>query len=299
MESPQSRTDTMLPSRALGLFFVVVVAFMIVQPLAMQLPLLPQVAIIASQLLVILGGAMIYRAKFARSKLRWPRLNSPGMSIWALGFVLAASVSLGFLANALGALTVYVFPGLAPMAEAYQTQIETLLLPEAVEAQILGAIAVALVAPVAEEVLFRGTILPEQRRDQLAYSAILLNGILFSFMHLNPVAFISLAVVGCYFAHITVRSGSLWGAVLGHAALNLVNGVILVRLIDEVPDPAEVELLELGVALGVLIPVTALLWWFSIRLIRNSDRADELVEPDPGPEQQEQRDTDDEREFRW
>lgn len=244
--------------------------FMAMQLAVMQFDLPTQVAIIISQLAAILGGALIYRHKFARPKTEWPTFGKIGMSPLALVSVLAASISLGFLANVLGALMLQLFPALAPMAEQYQSEIEVIMLPDSIWAQILGAIAVAVVAPVAEEVLFRGTILPEQRRSQMTIGAILLNGILFSSMHLNPVAFVSLALVGCYFAHVTVRSESIWGAILGHGILNLVNGVILIRIAGDLGSPEEITWTEVGIGLAVLIPVTSLLWWRSIGLIRSS-----------------------------
>lgn len=269
---------TGFPWRALLLFFAILVVFGIVQVIAMELPILPQAAIIATQLIVILGGAILYRKTLARKETTWPSLKKLGMSPAAAVVVVAASVALGFLANAIGALKVKIFPELVPMAEAYQDQIELLLLPEAMHAQILGAIGVAVVAPFAEEILFRGTILAEQRRRQMAANAILLNGILFSMMHLNPVAFVSLAIVGCYFAHITLRSDSVWGAILGHAALNLVNGVVLLRVAADVAAPEQVTWGQIIIALAILVPVVVFLWWTSIRLMRGDDSADSTSE---------------------
>ena len=249
----------------------IVAIFIVTQGLVMLVPESGRAAaIIVTQLVVFLGGAYVYRKHFSRSETTWPTLRRLGMSPGALVMVIIASVSLGFLASALGGLTIHLFPALDDMAQTYQQEMESLLLPDALYAQILGAVAVAVVAPVAEEYLFRGTILAEQCNDQIAVSAILLNGILFSVMHFNPVAFISLAVVGCYFAHITVRSDGLWGAVVGHAALNFVNGVVLIRVVEDAPAPEELAIGEIGIMLAILIPVTALLWWASVRLIGGS-----------------------------
>lgn len=272
-----SQTPSEGPSltRPILFFFAVLVAFIVAQGLIVTLPIDPRVAVIATQIVVILGGALLYRAKFSRPDTDWPALRRLGMSPLALVVVLVASVSLGLLANALGALTIQIFPNLMPMAEQYHAEIERLLLPETLSAQIMGAIAVAVVAPIAEEVMFRGTLLPEQRRSQITVNALLLNGLLFSAMHLNPVALLSLAVVGAYFAHITLRSGALWGAILGHAVLNLVNGVILLRVAGEVASPAAVGWTEVLMALAILVPLTAGLWWWSIRLIGAGQSAEE------------------------
>ena len=232
-----------------------------------------RVGSILTQIVVILGGALIYRKYFAHSEVKWPDLRRLGMGPLALILVLLCSVALGLMSNALVALQLELFPALKEPAMQYQELVENLLLPESISAQIVAAIAVAVVAPICEEVLFRGTILAEQRRGQLAAGAIILNGLLFSLMHLsNPVGFLALAIVGAYFAHITLRSDALWGAILGHAALNFVNGVLLIRVaqymeIDSVEAVEEVELLPLIGLVVFLVVAVALLWWLSIRLM--------------------------------
>ena len=271
MNEPTLDNNKMFPARPIVLFVAVFIFFTLGQVVAMFVPLIPQVTTIVAQLVFILGAAIVYRRFYARADTTFPSLKKLGVSPLALLVVVVASIVLGFLANALGALTVLVFPGLEPMAELYQETIESLLIDAPLYAQVLGAIGVVVVAPVAEEILFRGTILPEQRREQIAVSAILLNGILFSLMHQNPVAFVALAVVGCYFAHITLKSGALWPAIIGHAALNLVNGVILLRVIDEVPDAADITVGEISVALALLLPLSIVVWWLSVYLMDDSD----------------------------
>ena len=258
-------------TRPMIFFLIVLAVFIFAQILLTLLPIDPRLGIIFAQFAVLLGGALIYRRKFAKPQPTWPSLRRLGMGLPALGMVLVASVVLGFLANMLGGLTIQIFPNLIPMAEQYQDQIQGILLPESKRAQFLGIVAIVVAAPICEEFLFRGTLLPEQRRSQIPAQAILLNGLLFSAMHLNPVALVSLTLVGAYFAHITLKSGSLWGAILGHAALNLVNGVILLRLAADVADPAEVGWTEVLIGLAVLAPLTALLWWASVRLIPDAD----------------------------
>lgn len=239
----------------------------------MALNLDPRVTIIITQVVIILGAALVYRKYFSHDRTRWPTFRGFGMSPVALGVVIIASVVLGLLGNLLGGLMIQIFPGLAPVAEQYQQTIESLLLVDDLWLQLLGVAGVVLVAPICEEVLFRGTILAEQRRGQLAAGAIVLNGVLFAAMHLNPVGFLSLMLIGCYFAHVTLRSGSIWGAILGHAALNLVNGVLLLRLAVDVAAPEELSLLPIVVGLVVFVPISAGLWWLSVRLIQSREGA--------------------------
>lgn len=264
-----------IPGRAIGLYVAILVLFIAFNGLLFFTPVDMRMGSILAQIVVILGGALVYRKYFSHPEVTWPSLRSLGMSPVALFLVLVTSVLLGLMSNALVALQLELFPALKEPAMEYQAIVEDLLLPDDVRAQVVGAVAVAVVAPVCEEILFRGTLLPEQRRGQLTAGAIIVNGLLFSLMHLsNPVGFLALAIVGAYFAHITVRSGALWGAILGHAALNLVNGVILLRVahdlgLEGVDAVDEVAIAELLAATGLLVAASAFLWWLSIRWIQS------------------------------
>lgn len=263
--------------RPLILFFVFFIAFQGYSLIAMGLGFDIYLAIISAQLIVILGGALFYRWKFASPKVSWPSLKKLGMPVWVLGVVIVASISIGLLGNVVAAAMVELFPTLKEMAEQYQETIERLLLSEGLRPQILGAISVAIVAPFCEEIFFRGTLLAEQRRAQTTLGVILLNGVLFSAMHGNPVAFVSLTIIGCYLAHITVYSGAIWAAIIGHSALNTVNGVLLPRVAQDLTTPEELAWTDILVALAILLPLTIALWWLSTHLIRrfSTDSSDE------------------------
>lgn len=270
-----SRKLINVPGRAIALYVAILFVFIAFNLAMLLLPLDMRMGSILVQIVVILGGALVYRRFFSHPEVRWPSLSSLGMSPLVLVLVLVTSVLLGLMSNALVALQLELFPALKEPAMEYQELVEDLLLPDDMGAQIVGVVAVAVVAPFCEEILFRGTILAEQRRSQLAAGAIILNGILFSLMHLNnPVGFLALAIIGAYFAHITLRSDALWGAILGHAALNLVNGVILIRVAEQmelggVEAVEEVELLPLLLVTVVLVAAVTALWWWSIRLIQS------------------------------
>lgn len=271
--------------------------FFVVTSLALAFtPVDLRVASIITQITVFLGGALVFRYYYAHPNTQWPSLRSVGISPLALLVVMLTSVALGLMSNALIALKIELFPTLGEIAEEYQETIEELLLEESMSTQIVGAIAVAVVAPVCEEVLFRGTMLPEQRRRQTAVGAIILNGVLFALMHLhNPVGVLALTLVGAYFAHITLRSDTLWPAIAGHAALNLVNGVILLRVadrleLDAAEPPEDIGAGEVAIITAVLAVGVAFLWWLSIWLVDNSEHSpsaptdDDPTPPPPDPE---------------
>jgi uncharacterized protein len=275
-DTGQQRRPPALPPQAMArpllLYLVVILFFILFQVGLIASGLDVRVGTIATQVFIILGLALVYRKHFSQPDTIWPSFKRLGMSPLALIVVMTASVSIGFLGIALNGMTLQLFPGLESLAESYQEGLQDLLLPESLILQILGIIGVAVAAPICEEVLFRGTLLPEQRRVQMAAGAIVLNGALFGAIHFNPIGFISLSLIGAYWAHVTLRSGSIWGAILGHSALNLVNGVLLIRLFSDLEFTGvdEVSWLSIIGGLIVFLPLAIGLWWLSIRLIKGS-----------------------------
>ena len=90
----------------------------------------------------------------------------------------------------------------------------------------LGAlmILVAVVAPIVEELFFRGMLYPVLRRRWSAPVAIVVNGFLFALIHVMPVLLPGLFFVGMVLAWVRERSGSVIPCMVIHA---LQNGTVL------------------------------------------------------------------------
>ena len=82
------------------------------------------------------------------------------------------------------------------------------------------SVAAATMAPFCEEVAFRGWLLTALRTRYSTGAAVVLSGLLFAVMHLDPVRFSALVVLGVLYAWLTWRSGSVWPAILAHATNN-------------------------------------------------------------------------------
>jgi membrane protease YdiL (CAAX protease family) len=89
---------------------------------------------------------------------------------------------------------------------------------------LLVAATVALVAPLWEEVLFRGLLLRSLQRRLGAVPAVLLSSAAFGVLHAQPGRGVALVVVtgalGVVLAVVTLRAGRLGPAVVAHAAFN-------------------------------------------------------------------------------
>ncbi|MBK5287160.1 MAG: CPBP family intramembrane metalloprotease [Acidimicrobiia bacterium] len=98
--------------------------------------------------------------------------------------------------------------------------------------QVLGAVAVVTLAPLAEELLFRGLLLRALLRRMGAVAAAMISGGLFALSHLvDPGAAPFLAplmLVGVVSAIRAIRTGELSQSVLLHAGFNLTAAISLI-----------------------------------------------------------------------
>jgi membrane protease YdiL (CAAX protease family) len=83
----------------------------------------------------------------------------------------------------------------------------------------LAAVA-TLLAPACEEIAFRGYVQTTLGLRRRPAAAVLAAAALFALLHMNPVLFPALVVLGAVFGWLAWRAGSIWPAVLAHAVNN-------------------------------------------------------------------------------
>ncbi len=189
-----------------------------------------QVALPLAQLSALMGSALWYRHVRPPPDEGWPTLRRLKMPPWGILAALLTGALMGLYANLLGAFTLKLIPSLQAEALRQSANSRALLFPEEPALAVAAIIAIVITAPLCEELLFRGAILPTQQRRPLL-GALALNGGLFALIHFNLPAALPLALLGAFLAHLTLRSRSLWPAILVHAGVNLCNGVLLPRLV--------------------------------------------------------------------
>ena len=91
-----------------------------------------------------------------------------------------------------------------------------------VELVVLTGILAVFVAPVAEEVFFRGFLIRGFARRFTILAAMPLSAVLFAAVHLDVGSLIPFALIGLVFGWLFVRSGSLAAPMLAHFIFNLV-----------------------------------------------------------------------------
>jgi uncharacterized protein len=130
-----------------------------------------------------------------------------------------------YFAALLGAEAVDPMRDLRQLTELFRIDVPVTLI-------VLAVLAV-VAAPLAEEFVFRGMLFAAFKKTRLgvAGSAVILSA-LWAVLHwgYSSQSLIALFGIGLLFAYIVWRTGSLWPAVVGHAANNLVAVAVLMGL---------------------------------------------------------------------
>lgn len=83
-------------------------------------------------------------------------------------------------------------------------------------------IATVLVAPVVEELIFRGLIMTRLSKAMPGWMAVLLSAATFGICHGHPVWFGYTFVLGAFFGFVDLRTGSIWPSILAHLTFNAI-----------------------------------------------------------------------------
>lgn len=162
----------------------------------------------------------------------WPALwrlaDPPGFGLvmpasrWWFALAVAVGVAVVFLG---GWLTQWLAQG-----QEFQQDVSTMGMGVGVGMRLLLGALVVIVAPLVEELLFRGVLLSGLMRRMHVVWAVLFSALLFGCVHLPDFKFAwypvpALALFGAVLAILRLKSRSLWIPVTAHATNNLI-GVI-------------------------------------------------------------------------
>lgn len=92
----------------------------------------------------------------------------------------------------------------------------------------------AVIAPIVEELFFRGFLFQGFRQKYGWLPALLLSSAIFGVAHLDPVSLIPTFILGCVLAYVYHRSNSVWPGIIFHATINSLS-LIAVYVISQNP----------------------------------------------------------------
>jgi len=202
----------------------------------------PVAGLAATQLVAFLLPALVATAGSNLKLAPYLRLGAPRGTLVLLGALVGGAAYL--VAGAVMTVTQWLLP--PTWVEAYD--LSRLFEGPAWERAALALVA-AVLAPACEEITFRGyvqTTLTLRRRPAAAIAG---GALLFALLHLDPVRFPALLLLGAVFGWITWRAGSIWPAVAAHAANN---GLAAALLLASGPPagPAPSSFVPSALALG-------------------------------------------------
>ncbi len=88
--------------------------------------------------------------------------------------------------------------------------------------QVIAIVATSILAPLCEELFFRGALYSAMRKSLSRNRALILNALVFALLHLKWQGLPSLFALGLIFAYLYEETGSIFPGVIAHAINNTV-----------------------------------------------------------------------------
>ena len=174
---------------------------------------------------IVLDGALVaavYLRVVRPGIIAWRDMGLSRASLphtWPLGLAAAPALFVLIVAVELGVRALGV----------RQTQLDSLEWLRSVPPWQFGfvAFAVAVLAPIAEEIYFRGYVFRAYAEQKGLAQAYLFSSLLFAVVHLNVQAFLPIFVVGLFLGYLYQRTGSILPGIIAHAFNNAVAFAVL------------------------------------------------------------------------
>ncbi len=142
---------------------------------------------------------------------------------------------------ALSAISVYVLKYFPSYSETQKTISGTM-------GSIIGIFAVIILAPIFEEILFRGIILSEIRENLKVIPAVIIQGVTFGVYHMNMFQGIYAGILGLILGYVCVKTMTILGSIAAHITFNICGTFVFPILIYFTP-----KLSPVYIMLGVMI----------------------------------------------
>lgn len=187
--------------------------------------------VLSAAVAVVIGLARLRRPGW----FSYPPEPGPRGAVPGLGRTVAAAAVLAFLAGQSLAAWLYSVAGSAGFDQSNQARADA--------GVVLSAVLALVAAPVAEEMLFRGTVYPLlRRRAGVVASALLTTGV-FALMHGNAVQFASTLPIALLMALVYERWRALWPCMLLHLGFNVAAVLVPPAAIAGLSNPVSALLL--------------------------------------------------------
>jgi membrane protease YdiL (CAAX protease family) len=212
VETPGAPTPAPAPEPKSGLTFVLLLAVLLPAGLFAQVAS-PLAGLLWTELFVFLLPAVVATTGSNLDARAWLRLRAPTTAGAGLAFLIGTT---GWF---LGSAVFAAVRAAAPQALVQRFDLGRLFEGPPVQ-RLAFLAAAAVVAPLCEEVAFRGYLASAWLSRHRPALAIAGSALFFALLHLDPIRAPSLVVLGALYAWLSWRTGSIWPAVIAHATNN-------------------------------------------------------------------------------
>jgi len=156
------------------------------------------------------------------------KFKKTGISILGLSLILGTSLN-RFISHAFSYLE-----RLTPLENVMQEHQETI--GRIMEGNfVIVFITVGIMAPIIEEIIFRGLVLNELKKVVPACPAIILQAIIFGIYHMNPLQGVYTSLLGIVLGIAAEKTGSIWTPILIHISFNSIS-TLLSKMPVDIPE---------------------------------------------------------------
>lgn len=189
----------------------------------------PMILCASEVLCIIVFGIWYYFGYVKKEKLNGTYISlthkMSGLRSWA--FVVCSTISIFFLALLISHLMTALWP---ESREIFNSIMSTALDTDS----LYGLLTLMVLAPVAEELAFRGVLLKHSRRAFGMTGCIILSMIMFSFMHLNPLQSIYVLPIAAMLTYMGYKYDSVIPSILAHMLNNSISVLLPMFLNREI-----------------------------------------------------------------
>lgn len=197
----------------------------------------------ASALITVISCGIVFSVLMSYRKTGYRKLfNQSQNSVKSIVVVLFVPIALTVLGGVVWITSVtnlllYYFPA---------DEREQLAITRMLSGGVVSVLFVCVIAPILEEMLFRGIILRGFLQNYSPWRSIFLSSLLFALYHMTisqiPVAFIT----GCFLGWLYVKTKSLWPSIMAHFFYNSLVMMIVYAFSSPGEDPAWIAEFDVG-----------------------------------------------------
>lgn len=245
-------------SLTLAILIVVCLQF-IASVISLPAYFMPELTNFTLPLSFLVGGGIAIFVSIAFVKTNWNSIKEHILKPTSLAIIFL-SILLYFLLLPFAELMGSLVPteGIPFLENLYKSLTETFEMM--LDYKVAGFITVCILAPIIEEILFRGILLRGLLQNGTSpIIAILLSSVLFGLAHMNPWQFLGAGLLGAIFGFVYFRTKSLWLCMFLHALNNSISFIMMIQygtMEESVSNPNNYLLVSLLFVIAVFVAWT-------------------------------------------